>query len=330
MGEFDLLSLGDASLDVFITPTESETFCKIDTHKSLLCFTYGDKIPVKDFSTSIGGNAANNAVGTSRLGIKSVAVLTLGDDDAGSNIVDTLKTEGVNTKYITRQRKTSSNYSTIINVAGERTIFTFKTPRSYVFPANLPKVPWVYLTSFGDEFKSFYKKLVTWSSENPDVKIVFNPGSRQLRAGTEAIKDVLAASFIIYVNRKEAEGLTGLAYTDGEEKDLLLALRKLGPRVPIVTDGPSGSFAYDGKSYFKAGILPVDSYERTGAGDAFGSGCLAALIKGKDLREALVWGVVNSSSVIGYTGAQKGLLKEQNLPSWIEKVESSGLKVEEF
>jgi sugar/nucleoside kinase (ribokinase family) len=86
---------------------------------------------------------------------------------------------------------------------------------------------------------------------------------------------------------------------------------------------------YEGK-YYKAGVMPVDAYERTGAGDAFGSGCLSALIKGKDITEALLWGTINSASVIGYVGAQRGLLNEQGLTQWLERAKSSGVEVKGF
>ena len=46
--QIELLSIGDATLDVFLTPSESETLCSIDTKECLICFSYGDKIPVKN------------------------------------------------------------------------------------------------------------------------------------------------------------------------------------------------------------------------------------------------------------------------------------------
>ncbi len=83
---FTLLSIGDASIDTFITPTETETLCRVAEKDCLICFSYGDKIPVKNLEFSSGGNAANNAVGASRLGIKTQILITLGDDDIGSQI----------------------------------------------------------------------------------------------------------------------------------------------------------------------------------------------------------------------------------------------------
>ena len=67
MSDFDLLSIGDVTMDVFMTPTESETLCRLDTKECFVCFSYGDKIPVKRIEYSIGGNAANNSVGAARV-----------------------------------------------------------------------------------------------------------------------------------------------------------------------------------------------------------------------------------------------------------------------
>lgn len=326
----ELLSIGDASLDVFVAPTESETFCQLDDKDSLLCFLYGDKIPVKDLDFSIGGNAANNSVGTKRLGINSAAVLTLGDDDIGNQIIDKLKKEGVETKYIIQQPNSISNYSTIVNVYGERTIFSFKPEREYEFPDKLPITPWIYLTSMGNAFRPIYDKVASWVEKNPDIKLAFNPGSRQIRAGTKDLEGVLKVTYAVYVNRKEAEILTGESESKGKEKELLKVLSSLGPEVAIVTDGANGSFVYQGEKFYKAGVLPVDAYERTGAGDSFGSGCIAALIKGKTFEEALLWGTLNSASVIGYIGAQKGLLTQEQMPEWIERAKSCNVEVGEF
>ena len=329
---YDLLSIGDATIDVFMTPTEKETLCRMDTKECLIAFSYGDKIPVRNLEFSIGGNAANNAVGAKRLGVNSAIVLTLGQDNVAEMIVKRLTDEGVDTTYVIEQPSTSSNYSTIINYSGERTIFVYHAPRSYEFPVHLPVAPWVYLTSMGESFRPFYIHFVDWLRQNPNVKLAFNPGSWQMRSDYENIKDVMELTYLIFVNREEAEKLTNFEDSTGKERDLLISLSKLGPKISIITDGSKGSFAYDsinGK-FLKAGVLPVDAYERTGAGDSFGSGVLAALIHGKTLEEALLWGTCNSASVIGYTGSQKGLLKIEEIETWLERAKSSGVVVNQL
>jgi sugar/nucleoside kinase (ribokinase family) len=332
MSDLQLLSIGDASLDVFLTPTESEALCTMDTKECLICFSYGEKIPVKTIEYSIGGNAANNVVGARRLGINSGFLVTIGGDDAGSQILKKLEQEGIDMTYVVQQPAAGSNFSTIINYSGERTIFTYKAPRSYEFPVNLEPVPWVYLTSMGESFQPFYNHFVDWMQDKPDVKLAFNPGSRQLRAGVDTLRPVFEKTYIVYVNRQEAEKLTSFGGSEGKDKELLKALSELGPKVCIITDGANGSFLFDSEKgrCLKCGVMPVDAYERTGAGDAFGSAFLAALIKGKSFEEALIWGTSNSASVIGYTGSQKGLLREVDMPGWLERAKSSGLEVKEI
>jgi sugar/nucleoside kinase (ribokinase family) len=113
---------------------------------------------------------------------------------------------------------------------------------------------------------------------------------------------------------------------------LLKALSEKGPKIVIITAGGDGSFVYDSTSgkYYKAGVLPLDAHERTGAGDSFGAGCISALVKGKSFEEALLWGTANAASVIGYTGSQKGLLKENEMPVWLERAKSCKVNVGEF
>jgi ribokinase len=327
---FDLLSVGDASMDIYITPSESESLSQMDDKESFICFAFGEKIPVKSAELSVGGNAANNAVGVTRLGVKTGLVLTLGDDTFGKQIQEKLNAEAVNTTYVTKQLGISSNFSVIVNYSGERTIFTYNVPKSYEYPVNLPVTPWMYLTSMGDTFKPFYNHITDFLRTKTTIKLAFNPGSRQIRAGVSEILDILKLTEVLFVNREEAEKLTNLSQSLGKEKELLQALSNLGPKISIITDGVKGSYAFNGSKFIKAGVLPVDAFERTGAGDAFGSGTLAGIIKGRPLEEALLWGTSNSASVIGYTGPQRGLIKENEMDIWLERVRSSEVKVGEF
>lgn len=328
MNKFDLISIGDASWDVFVMPTESETLCQLNDKQAMICFNYGDKIPVDEMAFSVGGNAANNAVGVRRLGVKSTAILTLGDDDIGNQIIEKLIKENVDTSMVYRQRDSVSNYSTVIVVRGERTIFSYKPEkRIYNFPEVLPDTEWIYLTSLGDSFNDVYKKVVSYIKANPQVKLAFNPGSRQVRAGADVIKSILEISYMIYINREEAQMLTGMQSSDGREKELLEKTIQLGPKIAIVTDGVGGSYLFDGSKYLHASVMPIDSYERTGAGDSFGSGMLSGLIQGKSMEESLLWGTVNSASVIGYAGAQRGLLNQDQLVEWLGRAKSSGVNV---
>ena len=99
-------------------------------------------------------------------------------------------------------------------------------------------------------------------------------------------------------------------------------LSDLGPKTVVVTDGPTGSYAYD-KEINKAWFMPPypdpkEPYERTGAGDAFASTFTIARMQGKSVPEALAWGSINSMSVVQFVGAQKGLLPKEEIEKYIE------------
>src|SRR3989344_9131483 len=332
MSDLELLSIGDVTYDVFLNPIESESLCTLNDKECYICFSYGEKIPVKSIEYSLGGNAANNVVGVKRLGINSGLVSTLGGDSTGNMIVEKLQKENVDMGFVIQQPTAGSNYSTVINYGGERTIFTYHAPRSYEFPVKLYPAQWVYLTSMGESFQPFYRHFSDWLSSHPEVKMAFNPGSHQMRAEADILKPILEKTYVIYVNRNEAEKLTEFEDSHTKEKELLKALAEKGPKKVVITDGGGGSYLYDGEDnkYYKCPVMPVDAYERTGAGDSFGAGFLAAVIKGKTYQEALLWGTVNSASVIGYIGSQKGLLKESEMPNWIERAKSSGTAVVEI
>jgi len=60
--------------------------------------------------------------------------------------------------------------------------------------------------------------------------------------------------------------------------------------------------------------------DTTGAGDAFASGFLAAHLKGKNIGEALQWGIINSSNSVTEYGGQKGLLTQEEINLKIQEV----------
>jgi sugar/nucleoside kinase (ribokinase family) len=100
----------------------------------------------------------------------------------------------------------------------------------------------------------------------------------------------------------------------------LAAMKALGPKNVIITDGPNGAYALEENgSTWKVPMYPDPKppYERTGAGDAFSSSVVSALALGKPMQEALLWGPVNSMAVVQEIGAQRGLLSREKLEEYL-------------
>lgn len=311
----DLLTVGDATIDTFLFIHDAQVNCSLKKDACQLCVNYADKLPVEKLSRTVAGNAANNAVGSVRLGLKTIYTTTLGNDGSGEIIVRHLKREGVNTKYIKIDPMLETNASTVLSFKGERTIFVYHAPRKYALHARLPEAKFLYYTSVGENHAKLNAELVRYVKKTR-ARLAFNPGTYQLRAGFNSLKPVLAVTECLFVNKEEAARIVG------EQKDMrsyLLALHRLGPRTVVITDGPAGSSVYSGKKFYQMGIPDTKVVERTGAGDSFATAFLAALFYGKTVPEAMCWGTMNSSSVIMQVGPQAGLLTKLGLEKFHKK-----------
>jgi len=314
---FDLVAVGNAVQDVFlkIAEEEAEVHCNINKEECLICFAYADKVPVKELTFSVGGNAANVVAGASRLGLKVSFLATMGDDKTGKEILEEFEKEGVDVSHVEIDKGSRSNYSVIISYKSERTILGYRYERKHG-NYEIPESRWVYLTSMEKGFEAIYEQVFDWVEKNK-IKMAFNPGTRQMK-GIKDWRWVLKHTHILFVNKNEAQIILG--EEEQHMKKLLAGVKKMGPMIVVITEGPQGSNAYDGKNFYRIGIVrEAPAVERTGAGDSFACGVTSALIRGEDLGEALRWGTMNAGSVIGKVGAQPGLLNPEGMKKWLKK-----------
>lgn len=311
---FDLITIGDCGIDTFLEldPKEVKVVCTLHKEACELCLNYADKIPVESVHETIGGNAANAAVGSRRLGLKTAIYTNIGKDKPGQRIVSHLKEEGVSTALLRKNGRT--NRSTAISIEGERTLLVFHEKRNYRLP-KLPETKWVYFTSMAPGSEKIYPEIAKIIKERL-VKMVFNPGTFQLRLGKEKSKPILENSEIFIANKEEIQEFTGNNSQD--DKSLLKSVCRLGSKMAVLTDGENGSCATDGTNLYHLDILPAKRVESTGAGDAYATGLVSALILGKALEEAMAWGTINSAKVIEKIGPQEGLLKKDQMEQIIK------------
>ena len=102
----------------------------------------------------------------------------------------------------------------------------------------------------------------------------------------------------------------------------------MGSKQVVITDGPAGAYSHDGGKYWYMPTMEAPVVERTGAGDAFGSGFMGAMLTGKPVEECLKWGACNSASVLGYVGPQAGLLTIEKMGEWLGK--NAGVEAKEI
>ena len=307
---YDLVAIGDATMDVFMQIDDASVACELDNRNCKLLINYADKIAAKTADFIIGGNAANVAVGARRLGLTSSFLSTIGDDDTGRQIQTVFRTEGVSPEYLTVDPDARSNYSVVINFQSERTILVHHEPRQYIWNISTPP-KWIYLTSMGEGFEPIYDHCVDLTRHNA-TELAFNPGTHQLKKGLDFLKPYLAASKIVFLNREETATLFGLP-NNSPMPDLLHHLKNTGPAIAVVTDGPRGSYSFDGATMLELGLYAGPVVERTGCGDAYATAFTVAIAENKSIDEAMKWGNANSTSVLAYIGPQAGLLNQDGI-----------------
>jgi sugar/nucleoside kinase (ribokinase family) len=313
----ELIAIGDSTLDVFLDIDDATLNCQLDKKQCLLCFDYADKIPVLEVVQVPGaGNASNAAVGGERLGMRSAIVSIVGNDEIGEEIIRGWKKEGVSTQYVTTDKTRATNYSTVLNYKGERTILTHHEKREYRLPRISP-TKWIYYTSIGEKHERQEKALLTYLKNHPKTKLAFNPGTHQLHRGLDALKPAIKQSEVFILNRDEASRLL----EDGERPihNMLANFHHIGAKIVVITDGPDGSYASDGKNVWYMPIFKGPIKERTGAGDGYTIGLIYGLYTKRDLSEAMRYGTANAWSVVQFIGPQKGLLYKTKMEKIVKK-----------
>ncbi len=313
---FDIISIGDATIDTFLFIHDIEIKNIDGKQKAIL--NWGDKLPVDKMYRTVAGNAANNAVGSARLGLKAAYYTVLAHDTGGREIVYKLKKEGVSDRYIVIDEKQGTNASFVVSFNGERTILVHHEHRNYKLP-NLVPAHWVYLTSMGEGFEKIYKDLAKYLDKYK-VKLGFNPGTFQLRKGAKFNAEMLKRTDVLSLNVEEAQGWVGDLDRDPEK--LCKALAALGPKAIALTDGRKGAYSYSEEGFYYCPEFPGPRLEATGAGDSFTTAYIAGLIHGKTHKEALSWGPINAGSVVQQVGPQAGLLSQHEIEIRLKKMKS--------
>jgi ribokinase len=317
----DVISVGDVVTDAFIRLEEDQAHVYSNEQGRWLAMPFGAKIPF-DHAEIIEavGNASNAAVAFARLGLNSAFVTNVGGDDHGRNMIMALHKNGVDTRFVRFNPDKKSNYHYVLWYKDERTILIKHEEYDYHWPHLTPReMPqWLYFSSISQHAIDYHDQVSDWLDERPEVKLAFQPGTFQMEAGAERLKRIYARSEVLILNREEAVAVGGGNHEDLH--DLLNKLHALGPKIVVITDGPNGAYASDNRQRLKMPLYPDPSppIDRTGAGDAFASTFVAALMKGNTIEGALQWGPINSMSVVQKVGAQAGLLSETELEQYLK------------
>lgn len=265
----------------------------------------GETILGGTFLMNPGGKGANQAVAAARLNGNVTFVTKTGFDLFGDQAIHLFDAEGIETKYITKDKTNPSGIALIaVDENGENCIVVAPGSNAALSAYDIDDA--VFKTEESDvylmqlEIPVSTVEYVAQKVAEQGNRVILNPApAKQLS------NDLLSSLYVITPNEIEAEILTGIRVNDpsSAEKSAEKLLNK-GVKNVIITMGAAGAFLLTGKISKMIPVVPVKAIDTTAAGDVFNGALAVAISEGKDLEEAVIFANKAASISVTRMGAQ--------------------------
>ena len=273
---------------------------------------------IQDLAVFPGGSAANTIYGLARLGVNTGFAGAIGDDAEGKVLLKDFQKAGVDSTQIkTKPGAKTGSVFCLSDRLGRRSLYVLPGANSLLTTDDLDldylnQAEILHLSSFADD-RQFKMSLELAERLDSSVKISFSPGALYAARGLKALAAILARTYILFTNQSEIHQLTGEEFKAGAKSCL-----KQGCHLVVVTLGKGASHETGmTTSYIRTAeneylVEPgsknvVSTTDTTGAGDAFATGFLYGILKGKKLDECGCLGDIVARFSIAKTGARQGL-----------------------
>ncbi len=296
-GGFDIVGLGAAVHDTIIV---TDTYPKEDTKQA------ASKTIIQG-----GGPTATALVACSKLGLSTAYIGSVGDDEYGRFIQDDFDRYGVDTSGILVREGCASLHAFVILAKnkdrGTRTILFNRgnapAPSiSEVDPEIIRKAKVLHLD--GNQLDISIHAAVT--ARAAGVKVSMDAGGAY--PGVERLLPLI--DFLIPAE-EFALKFTGLSDPHKAAEELY---KRFNPEFVIVTRGPAGGFAYNGKEHIPYPPYDAVVVDSNGAGDVFHGAFITGYVKGMDMMQAANFASAVSALKCTGIGARK------SVPSYEEAI----------
>ncbi|WP_373524481.1 ribokinase [Aquiflexum sp.] len=261
-----------------------------------------------EFSLIPGGKGANQAVAAARLGGEVCFLTQLGDDVFGSQNLENYQREGINTSMIKRNPDKPSGVALItVDKSGENTIIVAPgangalSVKDIDMATNYFEAADMVLIQLEIPLPVVFEACKT--GFNLGKKIILNPAP-----ASELQSEIFPFLFLITPNETEAEHLTGVKVIDEKSaEDASEILLAKGVQHVIITLGGEGAYVHSRE--FK-GIIPtkkVIALDTTAAGDTFNGALAVSLVKGGEIKDAVIFALNAATISVTKMGAQSSI-----------------------
>lgn len=280
----------------------------------------GETLLGSDLKFVAGGKGANQAVTAARLGAEVTLIGRVGQDAFGPGLLENLRREGVDTRYVGCDDDVASG-SAFIALApdGQNSILS-------VGGANLEVAP-RYVDDAGPVIAQADMCLVQFAVPLASVELLVEIAGKSqvpvLMDPTPAMGTMpknWSQAAILTPNETEAEYVVG--YECPDHATAAKAAREIhekGVKTAIVKRGADGAIVCDGDGCRLVSGFAVEVVDTTGAGDSFAAGLGVALAEGLAVNEAIVF--ANACGALACTefGAQPSLPRRKAVERFLQE-----------
>jgi acarbose 7IV-phosphotransferase len=248
----------------------------------------------------IGGAAANVACGLHALGLAVRLGAAIGRDPFGALVLDELAAIGLDASFVRRDWPITARTVVLIDPRGDRLCI------------NDPKLANQYRYPEGVVDEAIGASPLVFTSTQSWCRHVAGRArelGRRVAVDVQAIvtdddyhRDFLRhAQIVIFSTERLSVHSSEFIHRLWAQYDVELAVATHGADGATVGSRAEGLIVHEPRF----DVRPV--VDKTGAGDAFASGFLAALARGASPREALTWGQLTAAYKIGEKGSTRGV-----------------------
>jgi len=285
---------------------------------------FGETMLGTDFDMGPGGKGSNQAVATARLGAQSSLRAILGTDKLAGIATDLYAAEGVDTEFVTSQSARATGVGFIIlNDKGENFIILDMGANELMDAQSVDMAEARIAES--DVVMTVLE--VPTEAASHAMELGRKHGARTILnpAPARALPpEIFASVDYLTPNESELRILLGLPADDPRSsRELAAELRRRGVRNVVVTLGRQGALILTDDLDQMVPAVPVDVVDTTGAGDAFNSGFAVALAEGRDIVDAVRFGVVCGAIACTKLGVIPSLAYRAEADAMYEKARNS-------
>lgn len=273
----------------------------------------GETVSGYGFQYTPGGKGANQAVALAKQGIDAYMLGSVGDDIFGEEMIKSLSSFGVKTEFINVISKQSSGTAMIVLENQDNRIITNAGANACHDIALIESI----LCKYADQGDLLVLQLeIPLDIIEESLNIAKKLGMKTV-LNAAPIKplseEVLSKTDLLIVNELEANSISLLDFKLHMNESISY-LKKLGPKEILVTLGKDGSYFADDNQIIHQPALIVNNVEdTTGAGDTFIGCFLSRLLKGRDIKQALLYATRGSALVIQQKGVHHAIPYEKEL-----------------